>query len=100
MLYPFTLLLWAVFFPAQPSTQPTPPAHPHFSPVVVGDSSVFNILAARLKRRGDETRPEKLYLHLDRTLFQPGETLWFNAYLRNAGDLLPAKVSEILYVEL
>ncbi|MFN0014084.1 MAG: carboxypeptidase regulatory-like domain-containing protein, partial [Saprospiraceae bacterium] len=37
---------------------------------------------------------------LDRTLFQPGETLWFNAYLRNAGDLLPAKVSEILYVEL
>ncbi|MEQ1746299.1 MAG: carboxypeptidase regulatory-like domain-containing protein [Saprospiraceae bacterium] len=99
MLYPITLLLWAVFFPAQPLTQPTP-AQPHFSSVVVGDSSVFKILAARLERRGDETRPEKLYLHLDRTLFQPGETLWFNAYLRNAGDLLPAKASEILYVEL
>ncbi|MFN0036128.1 MAG: carboxypeptidase regulatory-like domain-containing protein [Saprospiraceae bacterium] len=44
--------------------------------------------------------PEKLYLHLDRTFLQPGETVWFCAYVRNAGNLLPSLQSQILYAEL
>ncbi|HNL39532.1 MAG TPA: carboxypeptidase regulatory-like domain-containing protein, partial [Saprospiraceae bacterium] len=43
---------------------------------------------------------EKLYLQLDRTFFTPGETVWFNAYLRNAFDLLPATGSQVLHVQL
>ncbi|HNG88879.1 MAG TPA: carboxypeptidase regulatory-like domain-containing protein, partial [Saprospiraceae bacterium] len=30
----------------------------------------------------------------------PGDTLWWSAYVRNAGDLLPSTQSQILYVEL
>lgn len=90
-----------MLFTAQHSTPITAkpaPAAPR--PVVLGDSSVFRDLAARLAEHRQATKPEKLYLHLDRTLLQPGDTLWFNAYLRNAGDLKPAASSDILHVEL
>lgn len=101
MLYPLALWLWAVLFSASDTAThatanpPKPPA-----PVILGDSAVYYQLAARLGQYREAARPEKLYLHLDRTLFQPGETLWFNAYLRNAGNLQPSVASDLLYVEL
>lgn len=42
---------------------------------------------------------EKTYLHTDRTLYRPGESIWFTVYLRNAGDLRPSTQSELVYVE-
>jgi hypothetical protein len=41
-----------------------------------------------------------VYLHLDRPLYQPGEILWFQGYVRNAVDLKAAQWSEVLRVEL
>lgn len=69
----------------------------HFTPP---DDPVFTELQAALARRVAETAPEKCYVHTDRTLLAPGDTLWWNAYVRNAGDLLPSVQSQILYVEL
>ena len=43
---------------------------------------------------------ERIYLHIDKSLYYPGETIWFSAYLRNASDLKPSQISDILYVEL
>jgi len=43
---------------------------------------------------------EKVYLHLDRPFFKPGEAIWFNAYLREANTLQPSLQSTVLYVEL
>ncbi|MBL7796894.1 MAG: carboxypeptidase regulatory-like domain-containing protein [Saprospiraceae bacterium] len=101
MLYPLALWLWAVLFSAS-DTSTYAAANPPKSvaPVILGDSSVYHRLAARLGQYREEARPEKLYLHLDRPLYQPGETLWFSAYLRNAGDLKPSGASDIVYVEL
>ena len=42
---------------------------------------------------------EKVYLQLDRTLYQPEEAVWFNVFIRNGNTFKPAK-SEIVYVEL
>ena len=53
----------------------------------------------QLELRYLKARSEKLYLHLDKTWLQPGETLWFAAYVRDQRDLGPA-LSEILYVQL
>jgi len=101
MLYPLALWLWAVLFSAS-DTSTHIAANPQqpVKPVILGDSIVFQQLANRLKKHREAARPEKLYLHLDRTLFQPGETLWFNAYLRTAGNLKPSIASDLLYVEL
>ena len=42
--------------------------------------------------------PEKVYVHLDRTYFAAGETLWLKGYVENA--LPAADTSRFLYVEL
>jgi uncharacterized protein YfaS (alpha-2-macroglobulin family) len=47
----------------------------------------------------DQFHREKIYLHLDRTFFKPGEAIWFKAYVRDANTLLPSQKSNILYVE-
>lgn len=70
------------------------------STYVFGDSIIFEEIQTALARRAAETAPEKCYLHTDRTLLAPGDTLWWNAYVRNASDLLPSVQSQILYVEL
>jgi hypothetical protein len=47
-----------------------------------------------------ESRPvEEIYLHLDKPLYFPGDTVWYKAYLVNAGHAL-TKHSEVLYVDL
>ncbi len=43
---------------------------------------------------------EKVYLHFDNTGYFKGETMWFKAYVVNAGDLNPTTMSTVLYVEL
>lgn len=44
--------------------------------------------------------PEKLYLHIDRNLFVPGETLFFNGYLVNSSQNSQMPQSNFMYVEL
>lgn len=41
---------------------------------------------------------EKLYLHFDRSLYNPGETIWFKGYLM-AGTF-PSGISKTMYAEL
>lgn len=106
MIYPITLWLWAIlsatFSPAPAELQQALQHKNAFDlPLYAnGDSTLLRTLKAKLDNRQKLLAPEKVYLHLDRTLYQPGETLWFNAYVRNAGDLQPSLNSQILYVEL
>ena len=43
---------------------------------------------------------EKVYLHLDRSYYAPGEDIWFKAYLANAQSNRSTTTSNNLYVEL
>ncbi|HWI94243.1 MAG TPA: hypothetical protein VNT20_23380 [Flavisolibacter sp.] len=43
---------------------------------------------------------EKVYLHLDRSYYAPGDDIWFKAYLVNAQNNLLLNTSNNLYVEL
>lgn len=105
MLYPITIWLWALLLagpniPAVQRDEPTALQTGRPGALIQGDTGFYAELAAKLQQRLEAAKPEKLYLHFDRGLFQPGETLWFNAWLRNAGDLKPAESSQILHVEL
>lgn len=101
MIFPILLSLWAACF-----ASPSPQAHFSVSenllvtPPTNADSAVFRQIQSVLDDHRANEAPEKIYLHLDRTFLQPGEILWFCAYLRNAGDLLPSLQSQVLYVEL
>ena len=44
--------------------------------------------------------PEKLYLHIDRNIFTPGETIWFKGYLENKSYRSVMPISNLVYVEL
>lgn len=44
--------------------------------------------------------PEKLYLHMDRTAYLAGETIWFNGYLANASRRSVKAPSRYIYTEL
>ncbi len=41
---------------------------------------------------------EKLHIHFDKSYYNPGETIWFKAYLMNG--TLPSEISKNLYAEL
>lgn len=107
MLYPITLWLWAIlahtFAPNGTNSnhplQPQPNSPLTSAPTPPPDSIPAD-WQARLEGYHLNGAPEKCYLQLDRTLFQPGETVWFSAYLRDAANLMPALNSQILYVEL
>ncbi|MBK8564608.1 MAG: hypothetical protein IPN76_15065 [Saprospiraceae bacterium] len=64
------------------------------------DSSFFQKLITQLTLHNEIASPEKVYLQFDRLFFEPGEDIWFNAYLRDANSLKASPKSDILYVEL
>jgi TonB-dependent SusC/RagA subfamily outer membrane receptor len=43
---------------------------------------------------------EKVYLQIDRTLFKPGEEIWFSAFITSGEQLTPTAQSSALQVEL
>lgn len=43
---------------------------------------------------------EKTYLHTDKNMYSPGETIWFKAYLADGSTHQPGTQSTVLYVEL
>ncbi|HYE55257.1 MAG TPA: hypothetical protein VD996_10450, partial [Chitinophagaceae bacterium] len=53
--------------------------------------SVLNVLDSRYPQ-------EKIYLHFDRSLYTPGETIWFKAYIFSGA--FPSQISKTVYAEL
>ena len=60
---------------------------------------VINLLT-QLKLHSQQVQSEKVYVQLDRNFYQPGEHIWFKAYIRNANGLTQTDISDIVYVEL
>jgi hypothetical protein len=56
-----------------------------------GYDSVLKVLDSRYPQ-------EKLYLHFDRSYYNPGETIWFKAYIFAAN--LPSDISKTVYADL
>ncbi len=55
----------------------------------------FDTTLSKLNR---EYKQEKLYLHFDRSVYSPGETIWFKAYLFTGNT--PSVISKTIYAEL
>jgi alpha-2-macroglobulin-like protein len=68
-------------------------------PIIEGDTVLFRQLDAAF-RQADSLSSEKCYVHTDRTLYSPGDTVWFNAYIVHAGDLTTAQSSQVAQVSL
>lgn len=65
---------------------------------------VFNGILEDLLRNlktASEMQPEdRLYLHLDKPFYKPGEDIWFTAYIRDGETMKKSSKSDIVYVDL
>lgn len=60
----------------------------------------FRPLVERLRAFGRTIPQEKIFIHMDNTCYQLGDTIWFSAYTRRTDTGRPSDVSGVLYVEL
>ncbi len=66
---------------------------------LLSDHPFLKGLFDKLVKHQAAYRPEKVYVHFDKTLYKPGESIWLSAYIRDAQTLEPSKQSDIVYVE-
>ena len=64
------------------------------------EESALEKLAQRQAAFGRTIPQEKVFIHMDNTSYQIGDTIWFTAYLRRTDTNRPSDVSGVLYVEL
>ena len=84
----------------QLATNDMQPSTVHRPQSTVSCLPFFEKLTQKLATYNDHYTYEKIYLQFDRMFFEPGESVWFNAFVRDANTLQASPKSEILYVEL
>lgn len=65
----------------------------------VGNDIIKEILD-KFQHINKEYPEDRIYLHVDKPFYKPGESIWFKAYLRNSIDMKMSDKSDIIYVEL
>lgn len=68
-------------------------------PATDHDPALIQELKSTLAEHESHFATEKLYVQFDRTWFKPGETIWFNTFLRDANTLKPSTKSDIVHIE-
>lgn len=60
----------------------------------------WNPAASMAQSETDAGLREKVYLHLDKALYLPGEIIWLKAYVVDAHTQKPVDISRVAYVEV
>ena len=68
--------------------------------LLFAQESELDKLAQRQAAFGRTIPQEKVFIHMDNSSYQLGDTIWFSAYLRRTDTGKPSDVSGVLYVEL
>lgn len=63
-------------------------------------ADAFKSMFERAQQFASNYPQEKVYLHLDNSSYYQGDTIWYKAYVVQAENNLPTKISKPLYVEL
>lgn len=61
-------------------------------------NSILKELQQQITTYYQHHQSEKTYIHIDKTLVEPGESIWFSVYLRDANTLQEA-ASDVVYLE-
>lgn len=64
------------------------------------ENDFIRFLKARVQHAQEHYPQERLYVQTDKTFFEPGETIWISAWLRNADNLKASETSGIINAEL
>ncbi len=62
--------------------------------------NIINELLEELKKTNEERPEDRVYIHTDKPMYKPGETVWLSTYVREGASLKASKKSGIVHVEL
>ncbi len=64
------------------------------------DNEVIAMIKKKLTKYNDALPEDRVYLHFDKPFYEPGESIWFSAYVRDGQTLKASHKSDIVHVEL
>lgn len=64
------------------------------------ENDLIRLLKKRLNEYTSHIPEDRVYLQFDKPMYEPGESIWFSAFVRNGEDLKPSQKSDVLYAEL
>lgn len=71
----------------------------YYQPNLLSNHPFLKDLAQKLALYQEETAEDKVYLQFDKTFYEPGEAIWFTAYVRDAQSFEASNKSAVVYVE-
>lgn len=64
------------------------------------DNDFIRGLKEKLTEYNQKLPEDRVYLQLDKPLYEPGDDIWFSAYVRDGLSMKPSTKSDIVHVEL
>ena len=64
------------------------------------DNEIIQTIKDKLFDYSSALPEDRVYLHFDKPFYEPGENIWFSAYVREGANLKPSTKSDIVNVEL
>jgi hypothetical protein len=71
----------------------------YYQPNLLSNHPFLKDLAQKLALYQEQTAEDKVYLQFDKTFYEPGESIWFTAYVRDAQTFEASSKSGVVYVE-
>ena len=63
------------------------------------ENPLLNEITEQWARFTKESPQERIYLQFDKPFYKPGDTIWFQVYLRNANNFTASETSDIVHIE-
>src|ERR1051325_1278824 len=63
------------------------------------DNDLIRSLKKKLTAYNEQLPEDRLYLQFDKPLYEPGDNIWFSAFIRDAATLKPSGKSDIVHVD-
>ncbi len=63
------------------------------------DNDIITDIKKKLTAYHEALPEDRVYMHFDKPFYEPGETIWFSAYVRDGQSMKASKKSDIVHVE-
>ncbi|MDF2438356.1 MAG: large extracellular alpha-helical protein [Bacteroidota bacterium] len=67
---------------------------------MMSDNELIRSLKKKLISYNEQMPEDRIYLQLDKPMYEPGDNIWFSAFIRDAASMKTSSKSDILHVEL
>ncbi|MCW3072537.1 MAG: large extracellular alpha-helical protein [Bacteroidetes bacterium] len=66
---------------------------------MMSDNELIRSLKKKLNAYNEQMPGDRIYLQFDKPMYEPGDNIWFSAFIRDAATMKPSGKSDIVHVE-